>query len=345
MVRNTSAARRLATLATSLVVLLALVACGKKSETGQPTQTPISVALDWFPNPDHVGIFSAIDRGRFMEAGLEVGTTPPPPADPSLPIKQAARGQVDLAVTYEPEVYLAREQGLDVVAVAALAQRPLTSLVSLPKGKIRKPSDLEGKRIATAGIPYQEAYLKSILAEADLTLDDVKTVSVGDSLQPPLLSGKVDAVLGMFWNVEGVELKERKKKPRIQPVDELGVPAYDELVLVTSRKRLEEDPESLRLFIAALARGTEDAERNPGRAVNALLDANPDLDRKLTRAEVDATLPVLKAPGDKPFGHLDRAEWQAFGDWMRDQKLIAQPANADEALSTDLLTSGPDTER
>ena len=77
------------------------------------------------------------------------------PSDPSAPIKQVAAGQVDLAISYEPEVMLARDQGLDVVAVAALVSEPLTSLISLPEAGIARPRDLEGKTIATAGIPYQ----------------------------------------------------------------------------------------------------------------------------------------------------------------------------------------------
>ena len=88
------------------------------------------------------------------------------PPDPAAPLKQVAAGRVDLAISYEPEVLRARDKGLNVVAVGALVQRPLTSIISLPKAEIRKPADLEGKTVGTAGIDYQSAYLRTILLEA-----------------------------------------------------------------------------------------------------------------------------------------------------------------------------------
>ena len=166
-------------------------------------------------------------------------------------------------------------------------------MIWLKKSKIKGVGDLRGKTIATAGIPYQDAFLKTILARANLSPSAVKAVNVGYGLLPALVSGSAEAMLGGFSNVEGVDLRERGKEPTVTPVDRLGVPTYDELVLVGQRKRIEEDPEAFRLFIAALARGTTAAAANPKAATEALLEANSSLDPKLTRAEVKATLPLL----------------------------------------------------
>ena len=145
-------------------------------------------------------------------------------------------------------------------------------------------ADLRGKTIATAGIPYQDAYLKTILARADLTPDDVKTVNVGFGLLPAMLGGRADAMLGGFRNVEGVDLRLRGKDPVVTPVDQLGVPTYDELVLVANRERLEEDPEAIRLFLAALARGTAAAVEEPAtRRPRCAARGQPGLDPTLTR--------------------------------------------------------------
>ena len=103
--------------------------------------------------------------GYFEEAGLDVSIATP--SDPAAPIKQVAAGRSDLAISYEPEVALAREQGLDVVAIAALVNRPLTSLIWLQKSGIKGVADLKGKTVATAGIPYQDAFLKTILARVE----------------------------------------------------------------------------------------------------------------------------------------------------------------------------------
>jgi putative hydroxymethylpyrimidine transport system substrate-binding protein len=198
--------RGLRLLALSSAVLLATIGagCGEKQEPASGDREPFTLALDFYVNPDHAGIYTALDRGYFDDAGLEV--EPRVPSDPSAPIREVAAGRVDLAVSYEPEVLLAREQGLPVKAVAALVSRPLTSLISLPEAGIAGVSDLRGKTIATAGIPYQSDYLAAILERAGLTLDDVDQVAVGLNLLPAVLSGRADAMLGGFLNVEGVDL-------------------------------------------------------------------------------------------------------------------------------------------
>ncbi|HSR93600.1 MAG TPA: ABC transporter substrate-binding protein [Solirubrobacterales bacterium] len=315
---------------TLLALALGLAACGKKSEEGGAETESLSLTLDFYPNPDHAGIYMAQKLGYFEEAGLDVSIHTP--SDPAAPIKLLAAGQTDLAISYEPEVLLAKEQGLDVVAVGALVDRPLTSLIWLKKSGIGGVAGLRGKTIATAGIPYQDAYLKTILARAKLTPADVKTVNVGYGLLPALVGGRAQAMLGGFSNVEGVDLRLRGKDPVITPVDQLGVPSYDELVLVAKRSRLEEDPQSIRLFLAALARGTAAAVKSPAATTSALLEANSDLDPKLTRAEVAATLPLLSKSG-----FMDPPKWNRFIAWMRDNGLISSLPPASAVLSNAYL--------
>ncbi|HET8862457.1 MAG TPA: ABC transporter substrate-binding protein [Solirubrobacterales bacterium] len=315
----------------ALALALTLAACGEKSEdeTGAAAE-PLSLTLDFYPNPDHAGIYMAEKLGYFADAGLDVSIQTP--SDPAAPIKLLAAGQTDLAISYEPEVLLAREQGLDVVAVGALIDRPLTSLIWLKTSGIGGVADLRGKTIATAGIPYQDAYLKTILARAKLKPSDVEEVNVGYGLLPALVGGRAQAMLGGFSNVEGVDLRLRGKDPVVTPVDKLGVPTYDELVLVARRDRLETDPQAIRLFLAALARGTAAAVKSPDATTEALLDANKDLDPKLTRAEVDATLPLLSQRGT-----MDPAEWKAFIAWMQENELISSRPTTGEVLSNEYL--------
>ena len=314
-----------------IALVLGLAACGEKSEdTGGGETEPLSLTLDFYPNPDHAGIYMAQKLGYFADAGLDVSIQTP--SDPAAPIKLIAAGQTDLAISYEPEVLLAREQGLDVIAVGALVDRPLTSLIWLKKSGIGSVAGLRGKTVATAGIPYQDAYLKTILARAKLTPSDVKTVNVGYGLLPALVGGSADAMLGGFSNVEGVDLRLRGKDPVVTPVDKLGVPSYDELVLVAKGDRLEEDSQAIRLFLAALARGTAAAVKSPGATTKALLEANPDLDPKLTKAEVAATLPLLSERG-----FMDPSEWKAFIAWARDHGLISTLLSPSQVLSNAYL--------
>ncbi|HVV90993.1 MAG TPA: ABC transporter substrate-binding protein [Solirubrobacterales bacterium] len=328
---------RVTVVALALLILAAgLAACGSKSEstTGEPEK--LTLDLDFYPNPDHAGIYMAEKEGFFKEAGLEVAIDSP--SDPSAPLKEVAAGRANLAITYEPEVMLAREQGLDVVAVAALVNQPLTSLIWLKKSGIKGVADLKGKTISYAGISYQEAFLKTILRRAKVPFSSVKPVNVGFGLLPSLIGGSAQAMLGGYSNVEGVDLQQRGKEPVITPVDRLGVPTYDELVFVARRSTLAEEGEKIRLFISALRRGTEAAVKSPKAATEAILAANTDLEPKLAAAEVKATLPLLNArTAGKPYGWMNPKEWEAFAAWMRDEELISELPKAAELLSNAYL--------
>ena len=238
--------RLVAKVSVSAMLALGLPGCGGDGDatTGSASNPqPFTLDLDWYVNPDHAGIYTAIDRGFFRQAGLDV--KPQVPSDPSAPIKEVAAGRADLAISYEPEVLLAAERGLDVEAVGAVAGSPLTSLISLPEGGIGSSADLDGKTVGTAGIPYQSDYLETILQEAGLSPSSAQEVNVGLNLLPALIGGRVDAILGGFRNIEGVDLRLRGLDPRIIPVDRLGVPTYDELVLVARRSTVEDHPEAI----------------------------------------------------------------------------------------------------
>jgi len=331
--------RKLLTTLTLAAVVVALSACGEKEESlGPQDREQVELLLDFFPNADHAPIYAAEAGGHFDAVGLDVKIRQP--SDPAAPIKQVAAGRVDLAISYEPEVLRARDKGSPVVSVAALVQQPLTSIISLPKAKINRPADLEGKLVGTAGIDYQSAYLKAITDRSVGRPETVKERNVGFNLSPALLTGKVDAVLGAFWNYEGTDLELRGKDPRIIRVEEAGVPAYDELVVVASERSIEESPERIRAFIGALGRGVRDLQRDPDAALEGLLKANRDLDRRLQRRVLDVTLPLFAAPRGKPYGFHDPQEWDAFARFLGDNKLLEKAPDARSAYTNDLLPGG-----
>ena len=315
---------------------LAVAGCGEKHDVLEPTGSKhIDLMLDYFPNADHAGIYAAQAGGDFKEAGLDVEIRQPP--DPAAPIKQVAAGRVDLAISYEPEVLRARDQGLRVVSVAALVQKPLTSIISLPKAKISNPADLKGKTVGTAGIDYQEAYLKTILDDAGVNPATVKVRNVGFGFSPALITGKIDAALGAFWNYEGQELRLRGKHPRIIRIEDAGVPTYNELVLVANESALEREGGKIRAFIGALSRGTRELRTNPDQAIDGLLKANPDLDPELQQASVKVTLPLFFPPEGKPFGWQDPAQWDEFSAWMKDNQLLENPPDPTASYDNELL--------
>ena len=335
---------RIRSLAVALAVLLAgaaLAGCGEKSEPAPGASKgdlqPFTVILDYFPNADHAGIYAAQAAGEYQKAGLDVKIQAPP--DPAAPLRLLQAGRADLAISYEPELLLARDRGAELVAVGALVQKPLTSLMSLGADAITRPAQLRGKRVGTAGIPYQSAYLRSILEQAGVDPGSVKETSVGFNLTPAMLSGKVDATLGSFWNYEGVDLARRGRKPKILRMEDLGVPTYNELVFAARRNELDEDGASrLRRFLQATARGHRLLERDPGAGVDALLEADDGLDRGLQADVVEATLPVFFPEDEElPWGYQDPREWEAYERWMREGGLLKQPAGGRAPLTNEFL--------
>jgi putative hydroxymethylpyrimidine transport system substrate-binding protein len=314
--------RRLVPLLAACAAATGLAACGEKEEsTAAPHTQSVRLMLDYYPNADHAGIYTALANGAFDRAGLKVEAQTP--SDPAAPLKLLAAGKADIAISYEPEVMLARDKGLKVVSIGALVQRPLTSIMALPKAKVRSVRDLRGKTVGTAGIPYQSAYLKTILQEAGVDPGSVKEVNVGFNLVPAMLSKRVDATLGAFWNVEGVELERAKRDPVIIPVDDAGVPEYDELVLVAREQDAQQRGPYLRAFLRALAEGHTALREDPEAGVKALVKANPDLDPGDTLAQVRKTIPAFfPADEDRPFGWQDERAWGRYGGWMFDNDLL-----------------------
>ena len=326
-----------------LACALALAACGEKSEPdpsaaiGAGAAQPLRLMLDYFPNADHAGIYAAQESGAYAKAGLDVKITPPP--DPSAPLKLLLAGKTDLAISYEPELLLARDKGADLVAVGALVQKPLTSLMSLGERAITDPKQLAGKRVGTSGLAYQSAYLRTILDEAGVDPGSVKETNVGFKLTQAMLSKQVDATLGAFWNYEGVDLERRGRNPRILRMEQVGVPTYNELIFVARRSDLgEEGASKLRRFLQATARGHQELERRPQAGVDALLEADGGLDRGLQEAVVKATLPVFFPEDDeRPFGYQDPEQWAAYERWMRDRGLLKRPVGDRAPLTNEFL--------
>jgi putative hydroxymethylpyrimidine transport system substrate-binding protein len=315
---------RLAVLA--IACALTLSACGAKQDTISASHTkPFTVMLDWFPNADHAPLYSALAAGDFRATGLEV--KPVVPSETAEPLKLLAAGKLDMAISYEPELLLARDEGLKLVSIAALVQRPLTSIIALPSQHISSVANLAGKTVGTAGIPYQAAELKSALQSAGVNPASVHEVNVGFNLVPAMLSGKVAATLGGYWNYEALQLQLMHRHPVTIPIDQAGVPTYDELVLVVREEEARSRGQDLRAFLQALARGEHLVRAGPAAAASLLVKANPSLEPKLQLASIEQTLPAALPSGGKPYGYQDPTAWATFGNWMFAHGLLHHDPN------------------
>jgi putative hydroxymethylpyrimidine transport system substrate-binding protein len=319
--------RRAVSLVLACLCTLALAACGAKQDTlSTPAAKPFTVMLDWFPNADHAPLYAAIAHGDFSAVGLDV--RPIVPSESAEPLKLLAAGKVDMAISYEPQLLLARDQGLKLVSIGALLQRPLTSIIALPGSHVSKLADLAGKRVGTAGLAYQTAELHTALQAAGVNPSSVQEADVGFNLVPAMVSGKVAATLGGYWNYEALQLQEMHKHPLVIPIDQAGVPTYDELVLVVRSEQARLDGQDMRAFLQALAQGEQQVRANPAAAAALIVKANPQAEAKLQLASIEKTLPAT-LPTDRahPYGWQEPSAWAAFGSWMLTHGLIHSNPN------------------
>ncbi|MFM9106670.1 MAG: ABC transporter substrate-binding protein, partial [Chloroflexota bacterium] len=275
---------------------LAAAAPGLLSRRAGARATPVagarkvSVALDWYPNSNHAGLFLAKERGWFAEEGLDVDLYTP--ADPTTVLQTVGAGKDAFGISYQTDVLLARAQAIPVVSVAAISQVPLQGIMVLESSGIARPADLEGKTVGYPGIPSQEAFLSSMLANDNLTMSDVDLVNVGFDLTPALVSGRADAALGAFWTHETIVAERAGYPVGMLRVEDFGVPSYYELVLVASETTVASDPDFIRRFLSAAARGYAAAAEDPAAALDALAAASPDLDRDVETEGIALVIPT-----------------------------------------------------
>jgi putative hydroxymethylpyrimidine transport system substrate-binding protein len=286
-------------------------------------------------SPAEVAIQMAYTKGYFRDVGLTVFTGVP--VWPRRPVSYVAAYTDDIAVAQQPQVALAKDHGAPIVAVGSLVSQPTTALIWLKGSGIKDVADLKGKTIAAPGIPYQDQMLESILERAGVNPDDVEVKHVGYKLMPALLHGKADAIFGGSWNVEGVTLRKRGLNPVIKRVQELGVPSYDETMIVTRADRAAREPQVVRKFMAALERGVA-AVRNDPRLAAKVLESSPHEFRTSKgemEAQVRATLPLLSQTGS-----IDPGQAAKLLTWMHGEGMIQRGPPVSELFTDQYLSGG-----
>ena len=274
----------------------------------------LTVLLDWFVNPDHGPLFVALERGEFAKRGLEVEFIAP--ADPNDPPKLVAAGRADIAVSYQPQLHLQVEAGLPLTRIGTLVATPLNSIVVLADSPIRSIADLKGRKIGFSVGGFEDALLGAMLAKHGLTLKDIELINVNFSLSPALMSGQVDAVIGAFRNFELNQMDIAGRPGRAFFLEEEGIPAYDELVLVAKNDRLGDA--RLRAFIDAVEAGTQYMVNHPDDAWKLFLKGHKDLDDELNKRAWRDTLPRFAL---RP-GALDEARYTRFAEFLKSQGMI-----------------------
>jgi ABC-type nitrate/sulfonate/bicarbonate transport system substrate-binding protein len=311
-------------LAALLGSLLLATGCGG---TRAPLEQPGTLVLDFTPNAVHAGVYTALARDYDGGEGVQLRVRRPPQSG-GLGLLRS--GRVQLAILSITDLALAREQGVDVVGVMAIVQRPLAAVLALPG--TRTPRELEGRRAGVTGLPSDDAVLDSVVAGAGGRPRRVRRVTIGFNAVSALATRRVAAVTA-FWNVEGLALRERLPGVREFRVDAFGAPAYPELVLCVTRETLQDRPSLVEGTVAALRRGYEETLADPESAVLNLTDRVRSLERTEVLEQLQAVGPAFTAGRARP-GALDEDRLRAWARWSARFGITERPTDVGAAFVT-----------
>ncbi len=284
------------------------------------------LVLDFTPNPVHAGIFAAKAEGFYKDDGVDL--TVQAPGESTDAPKLLAAGRTEFAILDIHDLGIAREKGLPLVGVMPIVQRPLAAILARGDRGIASPKDLEGKTVGVTGLPSDEAVVDSEVSAAGGDPAQVEEVTIGFNAVSTLAAGKVDAATG-FWNAEGVALRQSGVPIRSFKVDQYGAPPYPELVLTTSERTLQQQPELVEDVIAATERGYRLTKANPERALDDLLAADPSLKRADQQAQLRVLLPALTP---RPFDPRVLREWAA---WDLEHGLLGEKLDVGATFNLD----------
>ena len=311
-----------------LVVVLVgslLSACGSDDQE-------MTVLMDWYPNAVHSFLYTAEEKQYFKDEGLTVKLKAP--ADPNDPLKLVAAGKVDLGISYQNQVVTARSQGLSVISVGAIVRKPLTQLMVAESSGIKRPKDLEGKKVGYSSLELYRTFVEKMVENDGGDPQKVKFIDIGYNLINAMVNQQVDGIMGGFINHEEPILKKKNVPLRIIKGVNYGIPDYYELVLIANEDQYKRNPEKVEKFVKAMRKGYQDMIDDPQKSLDLLLSKQMKeypLEADIEKASLDILLPLMDA-ATEPFAMQSLESWQNVADWMYKNKAISKEIKAEEAF-------------
>ncbi len=296
------------------------VAPAAQSGDGSAAVKDVTLLLDWTPNTNHTGIYVAQEKGWYQEAGLNVDIVIPGESDVH---QVVATGSADFGVSYQEGTTFARVEGVPIVSVAAVIQHNTSGFASRSSAGIEQPADLAGKRYGSFGSPIEYPTIDLLMQCAGGSAEDVVFIDVGWAEFLPITEAdQVDfawiyyAWTGINAELQGVDLNVIMLKDYLD-----CIPDYYTPILITSEAMIANDPETVRAFVGATARGFDFAIESPAEAADILLAANPDLGADLVRASQAWLANEYRADAAQ-WGVQTGDVWQAYADFLIDGGII-----------------------
>ncbi len=308
---------------------------GNNTETTDGEMEDFDIVLDWYPNAVHSFIYLGIEKGYYAEEGLNVNVQFPSNTNDAISL--TAAGKADAGLYYQPNIVsIAANQGIGIKVLGTVVQHPLNIIMSMRDSNINGPADLAGKVIGYPGTSDNETFVKAMMENAGFKYEDTTMQDVGFDLNTALITGNVDAVAGGYINHEYPTLIQEGYDVTYFDLTDGGVPDYEELVLITGEKQVNEEADKLAAFIRASKRAFEDVKADPQAALDILLsnqdEANYPLNAEIEQASMDILMPLMYCD-EQDFLTVDKQSWADMIDWLTEQGLLENEISVDEIIA------------
>ena len=314
-----------------LVLILTVGSCAREED--KPLEE-VNYRLKWLFNVSVVGDLYTHDSGLFTQNGLNVTVKPGGPEKDA--IKELELGHAQFGVASADQVIRAVSKGAPIVVIAQLFQiNPLHWIYRPDKTPLNTPQDLKGK---TIGITYggnDEAIMRALLAKYNIKETEVNLFSVRYDYTP-FYQGKVD-LWPLYRNAQapiiGAKLLKAGERFDLMDPSKMGIRFVANSV-VTTRKMLEERPETVKKFTKALLQGWQEILQpaNKEKAIETVLKHNKETPEEIVRQQLPATRILMMPTTDFKFGKIDLVAWKQTEEIMLSQKLIPVPVYVEKLL-------------
>ena len=296
----------------------------------------IIFCLDWTPNTNHTGLYVAQEKGYFADAGLEVEIVQPPEDGAEMLV---GSGKAQFGVSFQDSMLptIAGESKMPVEAVAAVIQHNTSGIISLKGKGMDRPKGLEGKKYATWDLPIEKATLKRVVEAdgGDFSKVELIPETVTDEVSA-LQSGSVDAIW-IFYGWAGVATENAGLETDFFAFKDID-PVFDYYtpVIIGNTDWMKENTDSAKAFLSALKKGYEYSIDNPSESADILLKAAPELDKELVKKSQEYLSKEYRSDSEK-WGYIDPARWNAFYNWINENKLYDAEIPENTGFSNDYL--------
>jgi putative hydroxymethylpyrimidine transport system substrate-binding protein len=290
--------------------------------------------MDWVPWVLDIPVDVAQEQGFYADHGLTVEQQVPSSATDV--VKFVSTGRAQFGLYYAPDTLAGVAAGAPLLSVAALMGHAPLGTAMAPGEQASSPKDLEGKTAGVVMIPSTRASFKTMLETGGVDPSAVKVADPGYAIVAPLLAGKYDAVAVTEFG-ELVEADAAGEDLDYLDFRDWGTPDYAFLNVITTQAFADEDPATVRAFVAATVEGLDWAVAHPDEAVALYVKRHPELKSDLLLAQWKAAVPSMAATGEHAAGRQDVAAWSALNDWMVKSKQIDTPVDVGPVVSNAYL--------